>query len=139
MVALGFAMLGLGLWSLLARLRGRLHDSPWLHRYALLMGPAGFVAVLAGWITTEVGRQPWTVYGHMLTADSASPVSAAAVGSSLVAFIIVYFAIFGTGVVYILRLMARLPEFEEEDLTDGPLRTAGVTPGPAQKESHHGH
>ncbi|GGH51410.1 cytochrome ubiquinol oxidase subunit I [Frigidibacter albus] len=139
MVMLGFAMLGLGLWSLLARLRGRLHDSRNLHRFALAMGPAGFVAVLAGWITTEVGRQPWTVYGHMLTADSASPISAAAVGASLVAFIIVYFAIFGTGVVYILRLMARLTEVDEDDLTDGPLRTAGITPGPAQKESHHGH
>ncbi len=63
MVGLGFAMLGLGLWSLVARARKRLYDWPWLHRAAILMGPAGFVAVIAGWVTTEVGRQPYTVYG----------------------------------------------------------------------------
>ena len=58
MVGLGFLMLGLGLFSLLARLRGKLYDWRWLHRFALAMGPAGFVAVIAGWVTTEVGRQP---------------------------------------------------------------------------------
>ncbi|RVP84980.1 cytochrome ubiquinol oxidase subunit I, partial [Sinorhizobium meliloti] len=63
MVAIGFAMLGLGLWSLWCRLRGTLDTNAALHRAAVLMGPAGFVAVLAGWITTEVGRQPYTIYG----------------------------------------------------------------------------
>ncbi len=63
MVGIGFAMLGLGLWSLIARIRGKLYDWPWLHRAAILLGPSGFVAVIAGWVTTEVGRQPWTVYG----------------------------------------------------------------------------
>jgi len=63
MIALGFAMLGLGGWALIQRMRGRLYQTQWLHRAALMMGPAGFVAVLAGWITTEVGRQPFTVYG----------------------------------------------------------------------------
>ncbi|WP_126975259.1 cytochrome ubiquinol oxidase subunit I [Frigidibacter oleivorans] len=134
MVALGFAMLGLGGFALVQFLRGRLHHSPWLHRYALAMGPMGFVAVLAGWVTTEVGRQPWTVYGHMLTADSLSPVSAPAVGASLVAFVVVYFLIFGTGVFYLLRLMARLPEVDEQELVDAPIRTAGITPGPANPE-----
>ncbi|MCA3255445.1 MAG: cytochrome ubiquinol oxidase subunit I, partial [Alphaproteobacteria bacterium] len=60
MVGVGFLMLGLGLWSLLARARGRLYDWPWLHRAAVAMGPSGFVAVIAGWVTTEVGRQPYT-------------------------------------------------------------------------------
>lgn len=64
MIALGFAMLGLGAWAMMQRMRGRLYDTTWLHRAALAMGPAGFVAVLAGWVTTEVGRQPFTVYGH---------------------------------------------------------------------------
>ena len=71
------------------------------------MGPSGFVAVLAGWITTEVGRQPYTVYGLLRTANSASPIDAAAVGASLVAFIIVYFLVFGAGTFYLLRLMAQ--------------------------------
>ncbi|MAZ85073.1 MAG: cytochrome ubiquinol oxidase subunit I [Hoeflea sp.] len=86
MVGLGLAMLGLGLWSLWARWRGRLYDSPWLHRTAVLMGPSGFVAVLAGWITTEVGRQPFTVYGMLRTSDSLAPVDAPAVATSLLAF-----------------------------------------------------
>jgi cytochrome d ubiquinol oxidase subunit I len=79
MVAIGFLMLGLGIWSLWARWRGRIHDAPWLHRAAILMGPSGFAAVLAGWITTEVGRQPWTVQGLLNTAQSASPIDAAAI------------------------------------------------------------
>jgi cytochrome bd ubiquinol oxidase subunit I len=68
MVGLGFLMLGLGALSLLARFRGRLYDWRVLHRFALAMGPAGFVAVIAGWVTTEVGRQPFTVYGLLKTA-----------------------------------------------------------------------
>src|SRR3546814_638192 len=85
MVALGFAMLGLGLFSLVARWRHKLYDWSWLHRAAIAMGPAGFVAVIAGWVTTEVGRQPWTVYGYLRTAQSHSPLAAPAVAKSLLA------------------------------------------------------
>ncbi|WP_406857972.1 cytochrome ubiquinol oxidase subunit I [Alsobacter sp. KACC 23698] len=132
MVGLGFAMLGLGALSLVARWRGALYESPWLHRFAVAMGPAGFVAVLAGWITTEVGRQPFTVYGLLRTAESVSPLQAPAVASSLVAFVLIYFAVFGMGVLYILRLMAHAPHPGEPGLDRGkPLRTAGVTPAPA--------
>ena len=96
------------------------------------MGPSGFVAVLAGWITTEVGRQPYTVYGLLRTADSASPIDAAAVGASLIAFIIVYFLVFGAGTFYLLRLMGRPPELSEPDIEKGmPTRAAGITPAPA--------
>ncbi|SNS90418.1 cytochrome bd-I ubiquinol oxidase subunit 1 apoprotein [[Luteovulum] sphaeroides subsp. megalophilum] len=129
MVTLGMLMLGLGLWSLWARFRGRLYDWKALHRAALAMGPAGFVAVLAGWITTEVGRQPWTVYGHLRTADSLSPLDASAVGTSLVAFIVVYFFVFGAGTFYLLRMMSMTPGTERMGLRDGPIRTAGLTPG----------
>lgn len=131
MVALGFAMLGIGAWSLWARWRGRLFEAPWLHRAALAMAPSGLIAVLAGWITTEVGRQPYTVYGMLRTAESAAPLDAAAVGTSLVAFIVVYFAVFGAGTFYIMRLMSRPPVFDEprlKDVTKGPTRTAGITP-----------
>ncbi|KZD12542.1 cytochrome ubiquinol oxidase subunit I [Oceanibaculum pacificum] len=131
MVAIGFAMLGVGLWSLYRRWRGGLYDDKWLARAAVIMGPSGFVAVLAGWITTEVGRQPYTIYGLLRTADSVSPLEAPAVASSLIAFIIVYFAVFGAGVFYLLRLMRRKPDigFDDEDI--GPTRTAGITPAPA--------
>src|SRR5260370_10780178 len=94
MVGLGFLMMGLGLFSLFARWRGTLYEFKLLHLFAMAMGPAGFIAVLAGWITTETGRPPFTVYGLVRTAQSASPLAAPAVGSSLIAFVIVYFAVF---------------------------------------------
>lgn len=129
MVGIGFAMLGIGLWSLLVRWRSSLTEARWLQRAAVAMGPAGFVAVLCGWITTEVGRQPFTVYGLLRTADSHSPIAAAAVGTSLVAFIVVYFLLFGAGTFYILRLMNKDPHpGEEEPSRDEPTRTAGLTP-----------
>ena len=129
MVGLGFAMAGLGLWSLYARWRGVLYESAWLHRAALAMGPSGFVAVLAGWITTEAGRQPYTVYGLLRTADSASPIDAPAVATSLALFALVYFAVFGAGVFYILRLMSNRPEPGERGVPKGePIRAAGITP-----------
>ncbi|WP_138936135.1 cytochrome ubiquinol oxidase subunit I [Roseovarius arcticus] len=133
MVALGFAMLGIGMWSLLARWRGRLYEAPWLHRAALAMGPSGLIAVLAGWVTTEVGRQPFTVYGLLRTVDSAAPLAAPAVGASLVAFIVIYFSVFGAGTYYIMRLMAREPKMQEarlKDSIDGPTRTAGIASAP---------
>lgn len=127
MVALGFAMLGLGVWALVRRRQGRLYDSPWLHRAALVMGPSGFVAVLAGWVTTEVGRQPYTVYGLLRTSDSLAPIDAPAVGASLLAFIAVYFFVFGAGFFYLLRLMNR-PADAPPAGSDGPTRAAGITP-----------
>ncbi|MCB1386440.1 MAG: cytochrome ubiquinol oxidase subunit I [Nitratireductor sp.] len=128
MVALGLAMLAVGLWSLLARFRGRLYDWSWLHRAAVAMGPSGLVAVIAGWVTTEVGRQPFTVYGLMRTSESASPLDAPAVATSLVAFIIVYFCVFGAGIYYLLRLMGKPPQQGEAAPPSLPHRAAGITP-----------
>src|SRR3546814_10185575 len=108
MVGIGFAMLGLGAWSLFARFRKKLYEWPLLHRAALVMAPSGFVAVIAGWITTEVGRQPFVVYNLMRTADAASPLDAPAVAFSLLAFVLVYFVVFGAGVWYIDRKSTRL-------------------------------
>ncbi|AMK20170.1 MULTISPECIES: cytochrome ubiquinol oxidase subunit I [Sphingobium] len=131
MVGLGFAMVGLGLWSLIARMRGRLYEWRWLHRAALVMGPSGFIAVLAGWTVTEVGRQPFTVYGLLRTAQSASPLDAPAVAASLIAFVLVYFTVFGMGIWYLLHLMKKPPEAHERGLSGAPIRTAGITPAPA--------
>lgn len=128
MVGLGFAMLGLGIWSLWRRARGRLYDDRWLHWSAIVMGPMGFVAVLAGWVTTEVGRQPFTVYGLLRTSESLAPVAAPAVAASLIAFIIVYFFIFGAGTFYLLRMMNQPAATPHLGLKDGPIRTAGITP-----------
>jgi cytochrome d ubiquinol oxidase subunit I len=128
MVGMGLSMLGLGLWSLVARFRGRLFDWRWLHRAAVAMGPAGFVAVIAGWVTTEVGRQPYTIYGLLMTADSHSPLGAPAVATSLLAFVFVYFSVFGAGIYYVLHLMAKPPEPGETEPAKVPQRAAGITP-----------
>jgi len=129
MVGMGLLMAGLGLLSLLMRIRGKLYDSRLLHVFAIAMAPSGFIAVLAGWVTTETGRQPFTVYGLLRTADAASPLAAPAVASSLIAFIIVYFTVFTAGTIYILRLMAAAPHRDEEGpAKDLPARAAGITP-----------
>jgi cytochrome d ubiquinol oxidase subunit I len=128
MIALGFAMLGLGAWSLWRRARGQLYDDRKLLFAAIAMGPMGFVAVLAGWITTEVGRQPFTVYGLLRTSDSLAPVAAPAVAASLIAFIVVYFFVFGAGTFYLLRMMGKPAADRQLGLKDGPIRTAAITP-----------
>jgi cytochrome d ubiquinol oxidase subunit I len=133
MVGLGFLMAALGLFSLVARARGRLYSSRPLHRFAIAMGPSGLVAVLAGWVTTEVGRQPWVIHGLMRTADAVSPLAAPAVATSLLAFIVIYFAVFGAGVVYILKLMGKPPGPHEPPPAHIPVRTAGTTPAAAVK------
>jgi cytochrome bd ubiquinol oxidase subunit I len=128
MVGLGFLMAGLGLLSLFARWRGGLYSWRWLHRFALAMSPAGFVAVIAGWVTTEVGRQPWVIYGQMRTSEAVSAIDAPAVGTSLLAFVVIYFAVFGAGTVYILKLMAQPPAPGDAPRGDIPTRAAGITP-----------
>jgi cytochrome d ubiquinol oxidase subunit I len=106
------------------------------------MGPAGFVAVLAGWITTEVGRQPYVVHGLLRTVDAASPIAAPAVEGSLIAFVLVYCVIFGAGTYYILRLMSRPPETGDDADVEalGPTRAAGITPAPSvqRRQAHAG-
>ena len=127
MVGLGMMMLLIGITSLFLRWRKKLYEAPLFHRFVILMGPTGFVAVLAGWITTEVGRQPFTVYGHLRTAESIAPVEAPAVAASLTAFVIVYFMLFGAGTYYILKMMAKHPG-ELKSLPGTVTRAAGITP-----------
>jgi cytochrome d ubiquinol oxidase subunit I len=124
-------MILLGVSSLAARAVRKLYDWRWLHRFTMCMGPAGFIAVIAGWVTTEVGRQPFTVYGLLRTADSVSPLAAPAVGASLIAFVVVYFAVFGMGTWYLLHLMHRAPQSHEPDPPNAPAHAAGITSAPA--------
>lgn len=133
MVGLGMAIFALGLWSLLARARRKLYDWPLLHRAAVILGPAGFIAVIAGWVTTEVGRQPFTIYHALRTAESVSPVAGAAVTGSLAAFAVVYFFTFISGTVYIVKMMARPPSAHESVPEATPIRSAGITPAAALK------
>lgn len=121
MVGMGVLMIGLGLASLWLRYRGRLYQSrPFLH-FALWMGPSGLIAILAGWVTTEVGRQPWVVYGLMRTRDAVSAHSDLQMSISLLVFIVVYTLVFGVGYLYLIRLIKVGPQ-PEDDLsskTDG--------------------
>lgn len=116
MVAIGFAMLGLSLWSLWLRWRGTLFENRWFLRAAMAMTPSGFGAVLFGWYTAEIGRQPWVIYGQLRTADAVSPVQANAVATSLVAFVVVYAVVFGFGSYYLAKLLRKGPEPLEESV-----------------------
>jgi cytochrome d ubiquinol oxidase subunit I len=116
MVGIGFAMALTGLLSLVLRIRGKMTTTPWFLRLAVVMGPTGFIAVLAGWVTTEVGRQPWLVYGLMRVSEGRSPIDAPAVAGSLLSFVVVYFIVFGAGIYYLLRVMGHTPDPGEPDI-----------------------
>ncbi len=138
MLAVGMSMIAIGLFSLLLRIKGKLFETKILHWGAVLMAPSGFLAVLAGWIVTEVGRQPFTVYGVLRTADSVAPIDAPAVAGSLIAFIVVYFTVFGAGVFYLIRLMRTTPTAAAEGPEKGiPSHAAGITPAPALAGDPH--
>jgi len=126
MVGLGLAMIGLGAWGVFLIVRKKLEDSPWFLRAAVAMGPSGFVAVIAGWVVAEVGRQPWTIYGVLRTADSVSPVGPGQVSASLLAFMVIYAIVFSAGAIYILRLIARGPA---PVLDEPPPEAEGRAPG----------
>jgi cytochrome d ubiquinol oxidase subunit I len=120
MVGLGLLMILTGLWSLWLRWRDRLYQSRAFLRLTLLMGPSGLIAILAGWFTTEIGRQPWVIYGLMRTRDAVSLHSATQMSISLVTFVVVYFFVFGVGLVYVLRLVRKGPvPHEGRETNDG--------------------
>jgi len=122
MVGLGTLMILLGLWSLWLRFKHKLYENRQFLKLTLWMGPAGIVAILAGWFTTEIGRQPWVVYGVMRTADAASKHEFSTLALSLGLFLIVYLFVFGIGFAYVLRLVRKGPTPHEGDLpnTGGP-------------------
>jgi cytochrome d ubiquinol oxidase subunit I len=115
MVGLGMLMILLGIFSLWLRRDGALYRTRAFLRFALWMGPAGLVALLAGWFTTEIGRQPWVVYGVMRTADAVSPHGAPELVLSLALFVVSYFFVFGVGAAYLLRLVRKGPVMHEGD------------------------
>ena len=122
MVGLGVAMIGLGLWGVVLWLGGWLDRSRLFLMACVPMGPAGFVAVIAGWTTAEVGRQPYAVFGALRTAHAVSPIGAGQVSASLIGFLVVYAVVFSVGALYILRLIARGP-------TDEPPADVARPPG----------
>jgi cytochrome d ubiquinol oxidase subunit I len=139
MVGMGVLMLVLGwvgawLWA-----RGRLFKTRWYLEVAQYAWPLGFIAILAGWYTTEIGRQPWIAYGILRTADAASPVAPSAVLTTLVLFVIVYAIVFAMGIYYINRLIEYGPKGAAAEapqaLPSRPLSAAGEAAHEAFEES----
>ncbi len=109
MLGIGFFMIAAALYGAFLWWRGRLFETRWFLWIASHSWWTGFVAVLAGWIVTESGRQPWLVHGILRTADATSPVAAGAVLATLILFVIVYTIVFSFGIYYINRLIAKGP------------------------------
>jgi cytochrome d ubiquinol oxidase subunit I len=133
MVGLGLIMILMALWGTLQWLRGRLDESRLFLRLASWSWPVGFIAVISGWTVAEVGRQPWVATGILRTADAASPVAPSSVGATLILFLLVYFAVFGTGIVYINRLIRKGPTPEAPPPEGVPNRPITAYSGSSER------
>lgn len=132
MVGLGLMMILTGVMGLVLYLKKRLFDTRWFQSWCMALTPSGFIAVLAGWFVTEIGRQPYIIHGQMRTAEAVSPVAGSSIAISLGAFIFTYGFIFGAGIYYILKLIGKGPDSAEEPygahgVKEPPLITNFVT------------
>ncbi|MCT8353184.1 cytochrome ubiquinol oxidase subunit I [Photorhabdus kayaii] len=112
MVGLGVLMIVAGFWGLWLRYKRRLYQSKSFLRFIFLMAPSGLIAILAGWFTTEIGRQPWVVYGPLRTKDAVSAHGEIHMSISLLLFIAVYSSVFGVGYAYMMKLIRKGPKKE---------------------------
>lgn len=115
MVALGMLMILQGLYSLWLRRKNALYSTNWFLKFSILMGPTGLIAILAGWFTTEIGRQPWVVYGLQKTHDAVSAHGDLQMSISLLSFFVVYSAVFGFGYYYMIRQIKQGPETKDHE------------------------
>ena len=124
MVGMGLIMLAVSWFGTLLRFRGRLETARWFLWGTFLAFPSGFIAVLAGWFTAEVGRQPWVVYGLLRTQDAVTPsLTTRDVLLSLTCYVIVYTVIYAFGLYFIYRLLRDGPA------GDDAQAPASATPG----------
>lgn len=134
MVGLGVLMLFAAGAGVVQLIRGRLYETRWLLKLYTWMWPTGFIAVLAGWFTTEIGRQPWVVWELQTTSDALSPVPGASVATSLLLFFLVYGIVFGAGIYYLLQLIRSGPgEIEGEPETGTARRPLSAAGKPAEE------
>jgi cytochrome d ubiquinol oxidase subunit I len=119
MLYIGFFMIAAALYGAFLWWRGRLFDTRWYLHIVAHAWWIGFVAVIAGWIVTETGRQPWTVHGILRTADATSPVPGESIATTLALFVLAYAVVFSMGIYYINRLIARGPQPSETEQPDG--------------------
>jgi cytochrome d ubiquinol oxidase subunit I len=114
MVGIGVLMIFTGVTAAVLFWRKQLFNKRWFQLWCMAMTPSGFVAVLAGWFVTEIGRQPYVVYGVMRTAEAVSPVMGSQIALSLLAFIFSYVFVFGAGSYYIIRIIGKGPRSPEK-------------------------
>ncbi|HEX3881800.1 MAG TPA: cytochrome ubiquinol oxidase subunit I [Stellaceae bacterium] len=120
MVGIGVVMLLMAITGQALRWRGRVYDTGWFLRLCQWTAPLGFVAVVAGWTVTEVGRQPWTVYGLLRTADSVSPsLTAGQVATSLALYVVAYLVMFPTGIAVMAGIVRRGLALEDSAPIEG--------------------
>lgn len=132
MLAIGFAMIAASLYGVWLWWRGRLFETRWFLRLAARGWWTGFVAIIAGWVVTESGRQPWVAHGILRTADAISPVAAASVATTLALFVVGYGIVFAMGIYYINRLIHRGPTGEA---VEAPKRGTPTRPVSAAHDS----
>ncbi len=139
MVGLGMLMIFIGAVSAVQYFRGKLFTSRWLHGWWMLMMPTGFIALLAGWFVTEIGRQPWTAYGIIRTMESVSPaILGPQVAWSLLAFVVMYIFVFGAGSYYILKLIGKgIPAANDKEQFYRHSIEATVTEAATEKGGTH--
>jgi cytochrome d ubiquinol oxidase subunit I len=124
MLAIGFLLFAVAATGLVLRLRGALYSRTWFLRLCVACSPLGLVAVLAGWIATEVGRQPWVVHGLMTTAEAATSLSASTVAFSLTLYLLLYAALLPVFLFFSARLVIHGPEQELPEKVRAMQRTA---------------
>ena len=139
MVGIGMLLIALGFTGGFLWVRGRLFDARWFLRPVGYVWPLGFIAILAGWMVTETGRQPWIATGILRTADAISPLPAATVLASFVMIVLVYVVVFGIGIFYVRKLLRHGPQgaavaASSDKAPNSPLGAAGS----AAREAAHG-
>jgi cytochrome d ubiquinol oxidase subunit I len=126
MVAIGMVMLAVAATHVYLRWRGRLFESRWFLWGLVACTPIGFIAILMGWFTTEIGRQPWVVYGLMRTSEGVTPaLTTAAALTSLIAFMVVYAVIYTAGTYYLVRILRVGPKSPHDEKSPQAEQEAG--------------
>ncbi len=124
MLAIGFFLLAIAIIGVVLRLRGHLFDHSWFLRLCVFASPLGFIAVVAGWIVTEAGRQPWVVQGIMRTADAATPLPASSVMTSFGLFFVIYNLLLFTFLFFVYRIVEKGAEEQVPEKAHETARTA---------------
>jgi cytochrome d ubiquinol oxidase subunit I len=132
MVGIGLLLIAIGLTGVFLWWRKRLFATRWFLYPLRYCWPLGFIAILAGWMVTEIGRQPWVAYGILRTADATSPVAASTVAVSLLLFVLVYCVVFSIGILYIYKMLGKGPKQiapQPESMPNRPLSAGQATKG----------